>query len=628
MYISVFTDELGMDALKAIPIIKSWGVDAVDFRGRVFGKGIEFLDDAELKELHKILDDNDMRVGCLQSSLAKVHLPDDERRAKEAEKLEGLIRAADALDCRLIRSFHFWQPKKEEAGQLAVRPDVQQLVLDAFAPLAKRAKEAKLIMAFENCGVLPDEVFTMLDMLDVPEWGMAWDVANTWDCDERTKDEDAFIERMIKRTLCVHVKAGGAVQGVKRDLIPYGKVMNACHALGLPGPVSAETHNPDNAVSNVDRTQQVVESIRRAWPAAATTASADEASAYKHIERKWADNPVGFAVVGLGMGHENCKKVVKTPGCKLIGVCDLVEDRAKRSGDEFDVPYNTDFREWLTNDEVEVVYVVTETGNHAAVALEALKAGKHVLTTKPMEATTKACDEMIAAAEKNDVLLAVDFNRRFREETATLKQAVADGAMGKLLSAECSTKILRTMAYFETNGGWRGTKALDGGGVLSNQVIHHIDELVYCIGMPEKVRANVWTQNHEIEAEDLAVAAWLYEDGLVVNLHATTCYPQPTWYLRIELTGDKGAFAHVSGGPYGKTPIDKWYLDSAWTDKAPKIVKPEWLNAADNIAAAIRSGAALVCDGRDGRRSRAVLDAMYRSAYENGSSWVTPERPY
>jgi sugar phosphate isomerase/epimerase len=122
MFLSIFSDELAMDVTKAVPIIKSWGMKHVDFRGRVFRKGIEMLDDKELKELRKLVDDNGMTVGCLQTSLCKVHLPDAERQKKEAEKLEGIIRAADALECRLVRSFHYWQPNRtepERAGALA-----------------------------------------------------------------------------------------------------------------------------------------------------------------------------------------------------------------------------------------------------------------------------------------------------------------------------------------------------------------------------------------------------------------------------------------------------------------------------------------------------------------------------
>ena len=210
---SIFTDELALDITKALPIIQAWGLSCVDLRGRVLGKAFESLPAERLPELRKLLDDHGMSVGCLESSLAKVHLPDADRQASEAGKLEGIIRAADALDCQLVRSFFYWQPPDEMKGALAVRPDEQQKVLDLFGPLAERAQAAGLVLAFENCGVTPDEVFTVLDMLDEPSWGLAWDVCNTWSSDERRADEGAFLIRMAQRARLVHVKARGAVKG-------------------------------------------------------------------------------------------------------------------------------------------------------------------------------------------------------------------------------------------------------------------------------------------------------------------------------------------------------------------------------------------------------------------------------
>jgi hypothetical protein len=71
--------------------------------------------------------------------------------------------------------------------------------------------------------------------------------------------------------------------------------------------------------------------------------------------------------------------------------------------------------------------------------------------------------------------------------------------------------------------------------------------------------------------------------------------------------------------------MSRWWKDGAWGDNAPAVVESEWLNAADNMAAALRSGAALTCPGRDGRRTQSILDAMYRSAYEAGGDWVKVE---
>ncbi len=622
MFPSIFTDELALDIAEALPIIKSWGLKHADLRGRVFGKGCEGLSDEQLREVRKLFDDHGMKVGCLQTSLAKVHLPDRERQRAEAEKLEGIIRAADILECRLVRSFHYWQPSAELAGQLAVRPDEQQKVLEMFAPLAERAKAAGLVLAFENCGVTPDEVFTMLDLLRVPNWGLAWDVCNNWACEERRRDEAAYIANLARRSLLVHVKAQCAVAGCGDETIPYDRVLQACDNAGVAGPVSAETHNPKRAeISNVDMSHRVVEVILNAWPAAAPGGLFGEARPAKGVTRPWADDPVRFVVVGLGMGHNRAKTITMTPGVKLVGVCDLREERAKRTGEECGVPFTTDIRPWLDRKDVEAVMVLTETGRHAEVALQALAAGKHTIVTKPMEATLAACDAMIREAESRKLLLAVDFDRRYQRETNSLKASIERGRLGRLLSATCSLKILRKMEYFRNDGGWRGTRRWDGGGVMSNQSIHHIDELAFTVGVPVKVRCNLWTQNHEIEAEDLGTAVWQYDDGLVVTFSATTSYPHPTWYYQTELVGANGIFFEASGGPFEK-PMVRWFQDGAWSGQAPDARACEWLNSPDNMAAAIRTGAPLVCSGREGRRTQSILDAMYRSAYEAGGGWV------
>ena len=620
MFLSIFSDELGMDIIDALAVLQSWGIDRVDLRGRVLGSAAETLAPERLPELRRLLDDKGVKVGCLESSLAKVHLPDAARRAEEADKLEGIIRAAEALDCRLVRSFFYWQPPPELAGALAVRPDEQQKVLDAFGPLAERAKAAGLILAFENCDVTPDEVLTMLDAFGVASWGLAWDVHNDWDSPARRADEDAYILRLVKRTRLVHVKALGAVPGVGDEAIPYEKVLQACHNAGVQGPISVETHNPDRTVSNVEMSERVVEALRRAWPSAAPGFLSAEPKAPR-VLRAWDDKPVGFVVVGLGMGHHRAGNVHEASGCRLVGVCDLNEARALRSGEAYGVPFTTDVRSWLDNDEVEVVYVMTETGNHAAVAVQALEAGKHVLTTKPMEASLEACDRMIRLAESKGLLLGVDFDLRYRSSTLSLQAALANGRFGRLLSGNGSLKILRTMEYFQSNGGWRGTRRWDGGGVLSNQSVHHIDELAFCLGPPAKVRCNIWTQNHDIEAEDYGSATWLYDDGVVINFYATTSYPHSTWYARLELEGTEGAYFQAIGGPYDDL-VAKYFLDGAWTEQRPDPVESAWLHAADNFAAAVRTGEPLTAPGRAGRRTQSIIDAMYRSAYDHAGGWV------
>jgi len=622
MFPSIFTDELSVDITEGLPIIKSWGLQHVDLRGWIFGSHFETLPPERLPELRRLLDDHGMKVGCLQSSLCKVHLPDAARQQAEADKLEAIIRAADALDCRLVRSFFYWQPSEEQRGALAIQPDQQQMVLDMFAPIAERARAAGLVLAFENCGVDPDEIFTILDALNVPEWGLAWDPASHWMSEERLQDEDAHIERMLEHTRCMHVKAQRAVPDLTADdeLIPYDKLLRMYRAAGISGPVSVETHNPDKSVSNLEMSRRTVEVVQRAWPGGQHAA--------RGITRPWQEDPVGFVVVGLGMGANRSRMIQETPGARLVGVCDLNEERARQVSEECGVPYETDLRRWLANDDVEVVFVLTETGHHAQIGLQALEAGKHVIVTKPMEASLAACDALIRKADEEALLLAVDFESRFSPVNQTLKAAIAQGQFGRLLSGNSALKIQRTMDYFRANDGWRGTRRLDGGGVFSNQAIHLIDQVAYTVGVPSQVRADVWTQTHDIEAEDLGSAVWRYagppHDGLVITFHATSSYPHKTWYTHYELEGSAGAFSAAAGGPYDKAQT-RWFVDGAWRNYAPTPVDPPWLNTVDNVAAALRSGAELVCSGRDGRRTQAILDAMYRSAYEADGNWIAVE---
>jgi len=630
MFLSIFSDELRLDVEQAFPVIGSWGLEHVDLRGRVFKKGCERLTKDEIARVKELLDANGLALGAFQSSVAKVHLPDRERQAAELEKLEGLVRAADVLGCRLVRAFNFWQPKGEQKGTLAVQPDQMQLVLDMFEPLARRAKEAGLVLAFENCGQTCEEVAALLDALGVPEWGLAWDAANDWDSDARERDETEYLVANARRARMVHVKARSAVAELGGTVIPWDRILATCSAAGLAGPVSVETHNPaESPLSHEEASRKTVEFTRKSWPTAAPgdVYSAARPAAKREVHRPYEDKPVGFVVVGLGMGHGRSKTVTETPGARLLGVCDLREERAARSGEAFGVKYTTDLEPWLADPDVEAVYILTETGNHGRVAMRALEAGKHVMTTKPMDASVRACDEMVRLAEKKGLTLAVDFGRRFDAEVLSLRAAVRSGFFGRMLGGTLSLKILRTMKYFRENGGWRGTRELDGGGVLSNQCIHEIDMLAFCLGVPKRVKCDIWTQAHEIEAEDLGCATWLYEDGTVIHHYATSSYPFPTWYMRVELHGTEGAYVSERGGPSDRKAL--YFKGNEWTDQPPKRIEPEWLSAADNFAAALREGAALVCDGRDGRRTQAILEAMYASAYDRAGDWVDvePELP-
>ena len=625
MYISIFSDELYKDIYEVLPIIKSWGMTHVDFRGMINGKPIEKQTDEELYALKAALDKYGLKPGVIQSSLCKVHLPSKERQAQELEKLEGIIRASNILGTKLVRSFFYWQHDQTDpaCGELTMRPDALAEVMDMFAPIAKRAKEAGLILAFENCGCTPDEVITVLKALNVPEWGMAWDVSNMFEyLPEARGDCVAYFTKALKHANMVHVKSRGVptLPQLQYKKVPWDRVLAGVAVTGKDMPVSVETHVPvESDLDKVETSKHVYDFIKRNIPASAPGDMLSALTPKLRFNRPYAHNPVRMVVVGLGMGKNRCAQIRDTNGIELYGVCDINEEKAKAVAEMYDVPYSTDYHTFLEDPKVEVMYIVTPTGTHCDIAMECFEAGKHVLTTKPMDVSWQKCDEAIALAKEKGVLFGVDFDLHFRGPLSELKNAVDGGFFGKIKGANVTLNIRRTQEYYDENGKWRGTWAMDGGGAFSNQGIHEIDRLITILGVPDEVRAVTATQTFDIECEDYGATDWRYANGAIARFSVTTSYLASSWYCRLEVYGDKGAYLNVSGGAEG-TKVS-WFSDGKWTDEAPFPYKRQWQQGSDNFAYALRTGAPLAVTAEMGRTARYVLDKMYESARNDGR-WV------
>ena len=631
MYISIFSDELFRDVYEVLPIIRSWGMEYVDFRGLINGKGIEDQTEEELRALKRALDDTGLKAGVIQSSLCKVHLPDRERMAREMQKLDGIIRASEILETKLVRSFFCWQHGQNDpaCGELAMRPDALGQVLALFDPVARRAKEAGLILGFENCGATPEEVITVLDALKVPGWGMAWDVSNMFELlPEARGDCVDYFTRALGYANMIHVKARGvpALPELAYKKVPWDRVLAGVAATGKDMPVSVETHVPkESGLDKVETSRRVYEYVKKTVPASAPGDLKSALSPKVRFDRPYRDDPVRMVVVGLGMGKNRCAQIADTCGLKLVGVCDLNEEKARAVGEMYHVPYSTDMDDFLRDPQVEVMYIVTPTGTHCALAERCFAAGKHVLTTKPMDAAHEACDHAIAVAKEKGLLFGVDFDLHFRGPLSELMLAVKGGFFGeKPLSANVTLNIRRTQDYYDENGGWRGTWAMDGGGALSNQGIHEIDRLLCVMGVPDEVFAVTARQTFNIEAEDYGVTEWRWKDGRTARLAVTTSYPASSWYVRLEVYGEKGAYLNVSGGAEGNRIA--WYRDGKWTDEAPFPYKREWQQGSDNFGWCLRTGDPLVVTAEDGRRARYVLDKIYESARRG--TWVSVDYPY
>lgn len=231
-----------------------------------------------------------------------------------------------------------------------------------------------------------------------------------------------------------------------------------------------------------------------------------------------------YAIVGLGYGATRCPMLLGTPGSRLAAVADTNTERARSVGEAYGVPWCDTFEEVVTRDDVDVVGIYTPSGLHLPVALAAIGAGKHVLLTKPMEVSLERADRILDAARAQGVEVFSEHYLRYFPDNLRAELAVDSGVLGDMILGEFGFKCYRPPAYFLADGAWRQSRELNGGGIVMNQAIHSIDQLVWLFGAPESVHARLGTFGAEVRVEDTAVATFTMRSGAVATLVTTSTF--------------------------------------------------------------------------------------------------------
>jgi UDP-N-acetyl-2-amino-2-deoxyglucuronate dehydrogenase len=250
---------------------------------------------------------------------------------------------------------------------------------------------------------------------------------------------------------------------------------------------------------------------------------------------------IRFGIIGCGViapWHVGAIKSAR--GARLVAVCDCIEDKACGLASHDDgVKVYQDYHELLSDPEIDAVCICTPSGMHAQMAIDAARAGKHVLSEKPMDVTLASMDAMISECRKSGVKLAIIFQRRTSPVWHKIRDAVAVGKLGKMVLGDAYLKYHRGQEYYDS-GEWRGTRALDGGGVLMNQGVHLIDMLLWVMGPVASVFAYADHLVRNIEVEDTAVAALRFQSGALGLIEGTTVANPPMEH-RLEFHGELGA---------------------------------------------------------------------------------------
>lgn len=221
----------------------------------------------------------------------------------------------------------------------------------------------------------------------------------------------------------------------------------------------------------------------------------------------------------------------------VIGVYDASVERAEAFAKERNLAvYPT--LEALLASEASLVAICTPSGLHAPLAIQCMRAGKHVVVEKPIALTEEDCDALLAVERETGCICAPISQLRYYDDIRRAKEILESGVLGKPVLCDLYMKYYREKAYYQNS--WRGTVAMDGGGALMNQGIHGIDALRYLMGDVASVNAKVRTLVHDIEVEDTAVATVEFANGAVGVIEGTTSV-RPGFPRRFEIHCENGS---------------------------------------------------------------------------------------
>jgi predicted dehydrogenase len=281
------------------------------------------------------------------------------------------------------------------------------------------------------------------------------------------------------------------------------------------------------------------------------------------------------------------------------------------------------YEDFLAHRPMDLVVIGSPSGLHAEQGIAAARRGLHVLVEKPIDVATARGEALVAAADKARVKLGVLFQDRLKPDLVRLRELLAGGGLGRVLVASARVKWHRPPEYY-AGSRWRGTLALDGGAALINQGIHTVDLLLWLLGPVLEVRALAGTLLHAIEGEDVALALLRFASGALATLEATTV-AFPGYPRRVEISGTGGTVVVegdrvVAADLRAPTPGLVSGGDEGSAGAASAVVADETPHRRmiEDFARAIATGGSPACDGREGLRSLAVVEAVYAAAARAG----------
>jgi len=345
---------------------------------------------------------------------------------------------------------------------------------------------------------------------------------------------------------------------------------------------------------------------------------------------------IRVGVIGLGIGRHHIRGYQTHPAAEVVAIADPDKVRLYEIGNQYGVDKRYISGEQMIEQEgLDVVSVATPNKFHKSLTIAALEAGCHVLCEKPMAMNAQEARAMLAAAEKVDKRLMIDFSYRFSEQSQALKAQVESGVLGEVYFARTLWHRRRGLPRF---GGWFGQKALSGGGPLIDLGVHRLDLALWLMGYPRPVwvmgrtydpiaSALATEQGLDYDVEDLAVAMITFENGATLELEASwAAYVQEKEWMETRLFGTQGGLVQRNLNETYEFEAEIYVeRDGVEFDVKlhPSRRHDPSLNAMYHFVDSIVNDTPHTATGEEGLLVMEILDAIYQSAEEGRPVCIT-----
>lgn len=329
--------------------------------------------------------------------------------------------------------------------------------------------------------------------------------------------------------------------------------------------------------------------------------------------------PIRAAIVGLDHWYtaiELAQAFAAHPEIDLVGVADSNEERARQIAGEAGVTrVTTDLQELVNDPGVELVASMVSVDQNPGIVIPAARAGKHILSVKPLARTLDEATQILTAVRESGVIfIPAETRARESRQSQDLHRLVRDGALGKLVSGNLTlmSSLPSPWPGAEPDGGWWADANRAPGGGWIDHSIYQIDLLRWLLGQEiVAVSGRVANLIHtHLAVEDYGHAIIEFEGGAIFSIEDTWSGPRGGWRNEITLIGTEGAISiDTMTGQVATFGIDP---DAKGWVQAP--VPDDTRNSIDPIVARIRGEETALGTVEDAWRNLAAASAFYEAA--------------